>query len=407
MSTPGRSFGTRSGRLASPSPAEQSARKPKVSTKKSTKKGQGQVESLTALSSVLIDESAFPSLTDAGVSTSAASEASVAALAMLLQKQQQELIALRAEKAGLAAAPPNVDGLSRVRWSDLPVFDGSPSAPTGTLIKWLNTLRSLSAYHQLTEAAAVRLAVSRLTDTAFTWWQSLERGGRTAAITTIASLTSELETRFQPITAERTAREQLDVLKQGGRSVLAYIAEFQRLMALLPTMDEGTAVYKFVSSSSPAIATRLREENVQTLSAAYAKAALLDAAASSAASASAPPARPAAAAFQMDSYSSADSRMDRLEATLHAIAAAQGIGARTQTQHGYQQDRGAPRSRFAGRSGGRGGGPSGPQRPPSVPGVPAAVVEQRKAANQCYRCGDAEHTRFDCPNAISSSGSSF
>jgi hypothetical protein len=40
---------------------------------------------------------------------------------------------------------------------------------------------------------------------------------------------------------------------------------------------------------------------------------------------------------------------------------------------------------------------------PTISGVPAFVVEQRRAANQCYRCGSGEHQGRQCPNATSAS----
>lgn len=84
-----------------------------------------------------------------------------------------------------------------------------------------------------------------------------------------------------------------------------------------------------------------------------------------------------------------------------------GLGAKTQTSRGYQQERSGARGGFrGGRWSGRGGPAGGPARIPNVPGVPAAVVEQRRAAGQCYRCGSAEHTRFECVNASSASAHS-
>ena len=81
-----------------------------------------------------------------------------------------------------------------------------------------------------------------------------------------------------------------------------------------------------------------------------------------------------------------------------------GLGAKTQTQRGYAEERkagsrggrGAARGR-GGRFGGRGGGGI----TYNIPGVPAAVVEQRRAAGQCLRCGSGDHRGMECPNAPS------
>lgn len=117
-----------------------------------------------------------------------------------------------------------------------------------------------------------------------------------------------------------------------------------------------------------------------------------------------------AAANQMDvdDGSGAPSRLDRIEAALNALTSGgghSGMGTRTQTQRGYQQERRGGRGGF---HGGRGGRMRGAQEThiPKVPGVPAALVEQRRAAGQCYRCGAADHTRFECANASSASAHS-
>lgn len=58
-------------------------------------------------------------------------------------------------------------------------------------------------------------------------------------------MASALRSRFQPVTAARVARQQLDGLRQGSRGINDYIADFQRLHALLPNMAEEDALYAF------------------------------------------------------------------------------------------------------------------------------------------------------------------
>jgi hypothetical protein len=412
MSTPRRSFGTRSGRLTSPSSAEKAAKKLRSSAKKLTREDQDDVEQSSAALPGDIDDLVFPLLPDARGIKSSTAEANVAALALLLQNQQQELAALRAERAShTAATATKTDGGSRFarrepRAADLQEYDGSSGAK---LEGWLEELTIAVRLFRLNPVEAVDFGSSRLRGAALQWWMSLS-GTDLAKIGTADSLGAALRARFQPVTAQRVAREQLRALKQGSRTVNDYIAEFQRLHALLPGMDEADALFAFENGlSGEAIKLELRKAGTEDLKQAIAMAARvggITATSSPASSSSWVPSR-GAAANQMDIDSESSRRLDRLEATLNAIAAAQGTGAKTQTQHGYQQERVAARGRYAGHPGSRGGGSGGPYRPPSVPGVPAAVIQQRKAANQCYRCGSAEHTRFDCPNAISSSGSSF
>jgi hypothetical protein len=193
-------------------------------------------------------------------------------------------------------------------------------------------------------------------------------------------------------------------LRQGGRHINEYIAEFQRLHALLPDMSGADALFAFESGLSAALAEKIRVQGVTSLSEAIALAARVGGLTASSA-----PAGRGAAANQMevdsisgDSVASLDERFERLERTvLNALSS--GLGAKTQTQRGYDNERNGRggarggRGGRGGRFGGRGGGGM------SVPGVPAAVVEQRRAAGQCFRCGDPEHQSRDCRNASSAS----
>lgn len=74
----------------------------------------------------------------------------------------------------------------------------------------------------------VEFAGSRLRGAALDWWLALSAAELTA-IGDASALASALRARFQPVTAARTAREQLDKLQQGARSINDYIADFQRI----------------------------------------------------------------------------------------------------------------------------------------------------------------------------------
>jgi hypothetical protein len=118
--------------------------------------------------------------------------------------------------------------------------------------------------------------------------------------------------------------------------------------------------------------------------------------------------RPAAAVNQMEVDGDADVSLgERIErAVLNAIGAHgnSGMGAKTQTQRGYAQERQqGGHSVRGGRAGGKGDRSS--SRPPMVvPGVPEEVVRKRLQAKQCVRCGAEGHFSPACPNAISASG---
>ena len=201
------------------------------------------------------------------------------------------------------------------------------------------------------------------------------------------------------------AREQLLALQQGGRHVNDYIADFQRLHTQLPSMAEEDALHLFERGLRRDLAEKLRVQGVSNLQDAIAMAArvggLLQAPATSQGR--------TAAVNQMDiddgEGASLDERIQK--AVLNAMSAHgnSGMGAKTQTQRGYAQERqqgdgGAPRGGFSGGRGGR----FGQRGPPVVPGVPEAVVRRRLDAKQCVRCGKDGHRSPACPNAISASG---
>jgi len=290
------------------------------------------------------------------------------------------------------------------RAQDLREYDGAAGAK---LDEWLDELGAAVDLFYLNEREAVDFGTSRLRGAARQWWNGLG-AGRTS-IDGASALARALRARFQPITTERVAREQMRALRQNNRHVNDYIADFQRLRAMLPDMSEADALFAFESGLSPAIALELRKQGVSSLQDAIAMAARVG----GLLQAPTVPHGRTAAVNQMEvddgDGASLGERITQLQATLNAMQAQRtqggagaGLGAKTQTQRGYASDRGGRGVGRGGRSG-RFGGQDGAARVPKVPGVPAAVVEQRRAAGQCYRCGSSEHTRFECPNATSAS----
>ena len=286
------------------------------------------------------------------------------------------------------------------RAQDLREYDGAAGAK---LDEWLQELALASYLYELNAREALKFAVSRLRGAALQWWLALNADAR-AAMGDADALGRALRARFQPVTTARVAREQLLALQQGGRHVNDYIADFQRLHTLLPSMAEEDALHLFERGLRRELAEKLRVQGVSSLQDAIAMAArvggLLQAPA-------APHGR-AAAANQMDvddgDRASLDDRITR--AVLNAMqtqraqgaTSSSGLGAKTQTHRGYANERG-------GRSDGRGGrggriGSRGDFRG-TVPGVPAEVAQQRWEAGQCLRCGSTEHRSRGCPNATS------
>ena len=316
---------------------------------------------------------------------------------------QQQARALPAAAAAAAAPAASASRFAKKepRAQDLREYDGASGAK---LDAWLDELGAARDLYHLNGEETVDFAASRLRNAARQWWNTLGPEGK-APLTDGAALAAALRKRFQPVTSERVAREQLRSLKQGSRGINEYIAEFQRWHAQLPDMSGADALFAFESGLSANLAEKLRVQGVTSL----ADAISLVARVGGLLQASAPLGR-GAAANQMDADVGEDSasRLDRMEATLHAITSNAGMGAKTQTQRGYQQERGAggrggARGGRGGRFGGRGGGGASF----SIPGVPAAVVEQRRAAGQCFRCGSGDHRSMECPSAPTASQSSF
>ena len=310
--------------------------------------------------------------------------------------------------AAAAAQPLSQSRFARKepRAQDLQEYDGASGAK---LDDWLKQLAMTARLYHLSAQESVDFAGSRLRGAALDWWLAL---GDTelAAIGDSIMLAAALRARFQPVTAARTAREQLDKLQQGSRGINDYIADFQRLSTQigLVSLGEENALYAFERGLRRDLAVELRKQGVSTLREAIALAARVGGLLQQAA---APQSRGTAAVNQMDIDDDGSASLDdRIQqAVLNAMYARDSgsMGAKTQTHRGYTQERGRGGGR-GGPQGGRGGrfGGGGPARIPNVPGVPAAVVEQRRAAGQCYRCGSAGHTRFECTNASSASANS-
>lgn len=301
-----------------------------------------------------------------------------------------------------AAEPSSRFAKKEPRAQDLQEYDGASGAK---LDDWLKQLAMAARLYRLNPQETVDFGGSRLRGAALDWWLALGEA-ELAAVCTADTIASALRARFQPVTAARTAREQLDKLAQGSRSVNDYIADFQRLSTQigLSSLGEENALYAFERGLRRDIAVELRKQNVATLKEAIALAARVG---GLLAASNAPAGRTTGAnQMEIDGGDGAEpSRLDRIEAALNALTSAQdgaGIGAKTQTQRGYQQQQRGGRGGFRGGRGGRFGGRGGSSI--SIPGVPSAVVEQRRAAGQCFRCGSADHRNHECPNAASASG---
>jgi hypothetical protein len=324
--------------------------------------------------------------------------------------------------ASLAVAPPQQSPASQSRFArkepraqDLREYDGA-SGPK--LDEWLDELGAAVELYELTGAEAVLFAASRLREAARLWWNALGAAGK-ASITSVAVLGVAMRSRFQPITAAETARDQLDKLQQGSRAVNDYIAEFQRLRSRLPAMTEEDALHAFVRGLRRDIAVELRKQRIKTVADGIELASHVGSIAVAAApQAVAVPLAARVAAHQMEVGSDGVGALgDSIaKAVLTAMQAQQvSAGGHTMQQPSLQASpasqqpyRGYPNQSFRGRGGavaknGRGGRFPLQRRDIHIPGVPDAVVEQRREKGLCFRCGSADHRSVECPNSCNAS----
>jgi len=315
-------------------------------------------------------------------------------------QQQSRSIDAAAAAAHAPAASQSRFARKEPRAQDLREYDGASGAK---LDDWLDELGAAVELYELTDREAIAFAASRLRDAARLWWNALGSEGK-RAVTGVTLLAAAMRARFQPITAAHTARVQLDKLQQGSRSINDYIADFQRLRTRLPGMAEDDALHAFKRGLRSDISSELRKQRVATLQDAISLASHVGSEATPAAG------KPSLHQMDIDDGDAGASSLDDriTKAVLNAMQNVQGgngvgMGAKTQTQRGYQQERNA--GGRGGSRGGRGGRFGGfPRGPPVVPGVSVDTVKQRLDAQQCVRCGGEGHRSPACPNAISASG---
>ena len=133
-------------------------------------------------------------------------------------------------------------------------FDGSNAADTDS---WIFSVDLYLAATNTTDPQSVAIVVTFLKGVALQWWQSecKRRSQQPANSIALADVTTlppintwlafqtALRHRFLPIEASRTARAQLQSLRQRqGQSVHEYNARYQSLMALISDMAEADRI---------------------------------------------------------------------------------------------------------------------------------------------------------------------
>ena len=274
--------------------------------------------------------------------------------------------------------------------TDLPEYDGSARK----LDDWLLKVRQVASLYQLSALDTVLFSVSRFTEHALVWWQTLElvKGGpelkERILKTGEPGLTAALKARFQPVTTEATARTQLDALRQGNRDVNEYILEFQHLIAKIPNMETNGILHAFQRGLRLDLYAEVNKLDNPTLAEMISLVSKMDGVTRMGQGN-----RPAAHQL-IHTPGDLQEQLAAVQAQINAMQDAAGGAPRGSPRGG--------RGRFGGGRGGCGGNGAGrsPRPPPQVPGVPADVLAQRQAAKQCYRCGSGDHHSLACPNAI-------
>jgi len=104
-----------------------------------------------------------------------------------------------------------------------------------------------------------------LTGHAALWWQTIcEQLEAQPEDTHWEHFTDGLKEQFQPINSTKSARAQLDQLKQ-KTSVLFYNTEFRKLMLQLPNMHEEDRVHAYIKGLKPSVTSQVAMQQPDTL----------------------------------------------------------------------------------------------------------------------------------------------
>ena len=133
-----------------------------------------------------------------------------------------------------------------------------------TIDQWLSALGKQFEYYQMADPAEqLRMAAAHLDGAALDWYQHLD-----AKPASWPEFVSILRGRFQPVTAERAARERIHNLTQGKSSINEYVATFRQLLVAIPTMDASSQMYQFVRGLRPQLQLVHEQAQPATLAAA-------------------------------------------------------------------------------------------------------------------------------------------
>jgi hypothetical protein len=198
---------------------------------------------------------------------------------MILQGEHnallQRIAALEAGHAGHGGA---ANGNGRVKIPKPPLFSGHGKGNTPQ--NWCHQMGNYLASCHVAEndPEAVRVAAGYLTDSALTWWRTIEQEVQRGVIQPIGTwedFKARLITRFTPITPEYAARARLTTLRQTS-SVRDYAERYNLCMIELPHMEECDRIFRFLTGLKPEIRVHVELSKPTTLESAIESAIQVD-----------------------------------------------------------------------------------------------------------------------------------
>lgn len=311
-------------------------------------------------------------------------------------QQQQMLYAQLQQQSSSSSSQSPSPGTSSI-----PIHGGKPlvkpkppstflaSDKMGELDQWEREMRyQFVAYGPAlaSEEARIAFAVSYLGAVPLQWWDANPAHQQ---VQTWGEFVALLRARFRPVHAAKQARTELFKIKQGAsQSAGAYAATFQQLLVSLPDMHVDDTVFLFVRGLLPALKRRVGDKDFATLSAAI-NAAVQSEGLYGVQAGDTDPSLPVSSssgdAMDVNAVDSDDdrSRLQKSRDALHygmmagQLCDLQGQLYALQAQQGQYRDR-SDRSDW-------------------VPGLSRQQVADRRAADECLRCGSKSHYKKDCP----------
>lgn len=281
-----------------------------------------------------------------------------------------------------AAAAPRHQSLPKL--ADVKHWTGAAA----DLVEWEAEVNRHIYYYTIPKDEQVKYAVARTKGPPWTWWMvEVATAGSTALSWTWAEFMTNLRAQFVSVTSAETAREQLHNLHQGRASTTEYVDSFRKLIALIKDMGAPDQLAQFMRGLQPSIATQLRIQNVKTLASAVELAVRVGGIQQQGAASA--QGQSAAALHAMDQDQHPTATFEQYQQYL----AAMGSSRQPYKDHGLRGS--IPPSSTGSSSGAAGDWPRKPL--PVVTGMSPADVKEHMKRHKCFRCHEAGHRAFHCP----------